>query len=118
MNAPLATQLPSSLPLLGPVLQGAAVGSLVAAAVLVRAWRRRLGIEPWAVTAAWSLLGALTTLLVVAVAMVVSGDQRSIPRDPSAPSRPASRSSSSCESSRATSWRSAGSRISSGRARV
>jgi hypothetical protein len=121
MNAQLAAQLPSSLPLVAPVLQGAAVGSVIAAAVLVRAWRGRLRIEPWAVTSAWSLLGALTTLLVIAILMLASGSQRSIPRDPVVRSRSASRSSSSssssCERTWVASWRSAGSRISSGRAR-
>lgn len=117
MNALLAAQLPSSLPGFGLVLQGAAAGSLIAAAVLVRAWRRRVRVEPWEVTAAWSLLGAVTMMLVIAALVLTSGAQRSIPRDSRMRSGTASSSRPSCARSRATPWRSAGSRISSGSAR-
>jgi hypothetical protein len=55
------TSLSASSSLLAAVLHGAALGGLVAAAVLTRARVRRWAVtEPWAVTATWSLLGALT----------------------------------------------------------
>jgi hypothetical protein len=79
MNAPLAAQLSSLLPLIGVLLQGAAFGSLLSAAVLLRAFRRGLAVTPWAVTAAWSLLGAGGTLVVVLPICVTGlGGQRSI----------------------------------------
>lgn len=55
------TSLSASSSLLAAVLHGAALGGLVAAAVLTRARVRRWAVpEPWAITAAWSLLGAVT----------------------------------------------------------
>lgn len=56
------TSLSASSSLLAAVLHGAALGGLVAAAVLTRARVRRWAVrrEPWAIIAAWSLLGALT----------------------------------------------------------
>lgn len=55
------TSLSASSSLLAAVLHGAALGGLIAAAVLTRARMRRWAVdEPWAITAAWSLLGALT----------------------------------------------------------
>lgn len=52
------TSLPTS-PLLAAVLHGAALGGLAAAVVLTRARLRGWNVtEPWAITAAWSLLGA------------------------------------------------------------
>lgn len=49
-------------------VDGAAVGGLSAAAVLTRARMRGWTVsEPWAITAAWSLLGAVTALTVLAV---------------------------------------------------
>lgn len=71
MNARLATQFPSSIPFLDVVLQGAAFGSLVAGVVLVRARGRQLRIKPWAVTAAWSTLGALLAVGYVAVSLLL-----------------------------------------------
>lgn len=71
MNACAISQLPLSLPLLTIVLQGAAAGALLGSAVLCRARRRGLRVEPWAITAAWSVLGACVTVLYVIVALVV-----------------------------------------------
>lgn len=65
------TYLPVTAPLLTAALHGAAVGGLIAAAVLTRARLRDWTVpEPWAITAAWSLLGAAIApaLLLVAVA--------------------------------------------------
>lgn len=57
------TSLPAPSPLLAAVLHGAALGGLVAAVVLTRARLRGWYVaEPWAVTAAWSLLGAVVGL--------------------------------------------------------
>ncbi len=54
------TSLSAPSSLLAAVLHGAALGGLVAAAVLTRARMRRRAVrEPWAITAAWSLLGAV-----------------------------------------------------------
>ena len=118
MNAPFAAQIPSLLGLIGVLLQGAAVGSLIAAAVLLRAFRRRLRIKPWAVTAAWSLLGATVTLvMVIALSMIARGAQRPIPNGPADRARSVSRSPAICERSRSTSRRTAGSPISGGNAR-
>lgn len=67
-----STFLNASSPLLGAVLHGAGLGGLIAAAVLTRA--RLLGWtidEPWGVTAAWSLLGALAGAVVVAAVAVL-----------------------------------------------
>lgn len=64
------TYLPVTAPLLTAALHGAA-GGLIAAAVLTRARLRDWTVpEPWAITAAWSLLGAAIApaLLLVAVA--------------------------------------------------
>lgn len=66
------TFLSASSPLLAAVLHGAALGGLIAAAVLTRA--RLLGwavAEPWAITAAWSLIGATIGLTVVVIGAVV-----------------------------------------------
>lgn len=66
------TCLPASFSLLTAVLHGAALGGLLAATVLTRARLRGWAVaELWAITAAWSLLGAalgLVTLLVRIVA--------------------------------------------------
>lgn len=66
------TYLPTSFALLTAVLHGAALGGVIAAAVLTRArlhgWRVA---EPWAITAAWSLVGvgaSVALLIVEAVA--------------------------------------------------
>jgi hypothetical protein len=61
----------SSIPILGVLLQGAATGTLIGSAVLVRARRRDLRVEPWAVTASWSLFGALVTSLVLVLAALL-----------------------------------------------
>lgn len=62
------TCLSSSPSLLIAVLHGAALGGVAAAIVLTRARLRRWRIgEPWAVTAAWSLLGSVVLVLVTAV---------------------------------------------------
>lgn len=62
------TVLSASSSLLTAVLHGAALGGLIAAAVLTRArMRGRVVSEPWAITAAWSLLGAATALTVLAL---------------------------------------------------
>lgn len=62
------TFLSASSTLLTAVLHGAALGGLVAAAVLSRARLRGWAVsEPWAITAAWSLLGAVVAAAVVAV---------------------------------------------------
>jgi hypothetical protein len=71
MNAAAISQLPLSLPLLTIVLQGAAAGALVGSAALCRARVRSLHVEPWAVTAAWSVLGACLALLYVIVALAL-----------------------------------------------
>ena len=62
----------SSSSLLIAVLHGAALGGVAAAIALTRArWRGwRIG-EPWAVTAAWSLLGSLVLVLVTAVRVIL-----------------------------------------------
>jgi len=118
MNAPLAAQLPSFFTLLGPVLQGAGIGSLLAAAVLLRAFRRRLQVTPWAVTAAWSLVGAAIALVVTVVLCLSGGRaQRSMSSARVDRTRSWSRPTAICERSRSTSRRMAGSRISSGSAR-
>lgn len=60
------TFVSASSPLLAAVLHGAALGGLIAAAVLTRARLRGWVVaEPWAITAAWSLLGAAIGLTVV-----------------------------------------------------
>lgn len=67
-----STFLIASSPLLGAVLHGAGLGGLLGAAVLTRARLRGWTIdEPWGVTAAWSLLGALTGVLIVAAGAIV-----------------------------------------------
>lgn len=71
MNSAAISQLPLSIPLLTIVLQGAATGALAGSAVLCRAHRRGLHVEPWAVTAAWSLLGACAATLYLAVALLL-----------------------------------------------
>lgn len=61
----------SALHGLSLVLQGAASGALVSSVVLLRCRHRRLNVEAWVVTAAWSALGAalaLTGLIVWLVA--------------------------------------------------
>ena len=63
MNGSLLHQIPAGVPGLGLILQGAATGALIASLVLCRARRRRLRVEPWAVTAAWSTLGAGVALV-------------------------------------------------------
>lgn len=64
-----ATDLSTSTPLLTALLHGAALGGLLAAAVLTRARLRGwIVAEPWAVTAAWSLLGAASGALYLLVA--------------------------------------------------
>jgi hypothetical protein len=59
MNGSLVHELAAGVPGLGLILQGAATGALIASVVLCRARRRGLRVEPWAVTAAWSTLGAV-----------------------------------------------------------
>lgn len=71
MNAAAVSHLPVSLPLLTIVLQGASAGALLGSAVLCRARRRGLHVEPWAITAAWSVPGACAAVLYVIVALVV-----------------------------------------------
>lgn len=71
MNAAAISHLPLSLPLLSIVLQGAAVGVLVGSIVLCRAHFRGLHVEPWAVTAAWSVLGACAAMVYVIVALAL-----------------------------------------------
>jgi hypothetical protein len=71
MNAAAISQLPLSLPLLTVLLQGAAAGALVGSAVLFRARLHGLHVEPWAVTAAWSVLGTSVALVYVTVALVL-----------------------------------------------
>lgn len=64
--------LSASSSLLTGLLHGAALGGLIAAAVLTRA--RMLGwsvTEPWAITAAWSLLGAVVAVAVLALRAVL-----------------------------------------------
>lgn len=62
------TDLPASSALLSAVLHGAALGGLVAAAVLTHARTRGWTVsEPWAITAAWSLLGAAIGLVALLV---------------------------------------------------
>ena len=71
MNGSLLRQIPGSVPALELILQGAATGALVASIVLCRARKLGLHIEPWAVTAAWSVLGAAVALSAVVVAILV-----------------------------------------------
>lgn len=71
MNAAAISQLPLSLPLLTIVLQGAAAGALIGSAVLCRARLCGLHVEPWAVTAAWSVLGVCASVLYVIVALAL-----------------------------------------------
>jgi hypothetical protein len=71
MNAAAISQLSLSFPLLSFVLQGAAVGALVGSLVLCRARVRCLRVEPWAVTAAWSALGACAAVAYVIVALAL-----------------------------------------------
>lgn len=62
------TSLPAVSPLLAAVLHGAALGGLAAAVVLTRARLRGWDVsEPWAITAAWTLLGAMVGLACVLV---------------------------------------------------
>lgn len=70
MNGSLLHQIPASVPGLGLVLQGAATGALIASLVLCRARRRRFRVQAWAVTAAWSTLGAAVALVGVIAALV------------------------------------------------
>lgn len=66
------TSLAASSPFLAAVLHGAALGGLAAAIVLTRARLRGWDVaEPWAITAAWSLLGAAVGFAIVLVATVV-----------------------------------------------
>lgn len=63
-----STYLSASTPLLSTLLHGTGLGGLAAAAVLTRARLHHWNVsEPWAITAAWSLLGAgvAAALLVV-----------------------------------------------------
>jgi len=69
MNTATIAQLPLSLPLLTIVLQGAAGGALVGSAILGRARLRGWRVEPWAITAAWSVLGACTALIYATVSV-------------------------------------------------
>ena len=71
MNTAAFSQLPLSLPLLAIVLQGAAAGALVGSAVLCRARRRGLQVEPWAITAAWSTLGACLAVIYVILVLAL-----------------------------------------------
>lgn len=62
------TFLSASSSLLAAVLHGAALGGLIAAAVLTRARLRGWAVsKPWAISAAWSLLGAAIGVAVVLV---------------------------------------------------
>lgn len=62
----------ASSTLLASVLHGAALGGLAAAAVLTRAHMRGWVVSaPWAVTAAWSLLGAALGLTSVALRSIL-----------------------------------------------
>jgi energy-converting hydrogenase Eha subunit G len=70
MNGSLLHQIPASLPGLGLILQGAATGALIASIVLCRARRRDLHVEPWAVTAAWSTVGAAVAVVGVLIAFL------------------------------------------------
>lgn len=66
------TFLVASSPLLAAVLHGAALGGLAAAVVLTRARLRGWEVsEPWAITAAWSLLGAVAGVAVVIVGSAI-----------------------------------------------
>lgn len=65
------TSLTASTPILAALLHGAALGGLAAALVLTRARLRSWDVsEPWAITAAWSLLGAAIGLACVLVGAV------------------------------------------------
>lgn len=70
MNGSLLHQIPTGVPGLGLILQGAATGALIASLVLCRARQRRWHVEPWAVTAAWSTLGAAAAIVGLIVALV------------------------------------------------
>lgn len=70
MNGSLLHHIPASVPALGLILQGAAIGALIGSAVLCRARKLGLHVEPWAVTAAWSILGAGAAIVVIVLALV------------------------------------------------
>lgn len=66
------TSFSVSSSLLTAMLHGAALGGLIAAAVLTHARLRGWLIsEPWAITAAWSLLGAVSGAVVVAIGVLL-----------------------------------------------
>lgn len=65
MNSAAISQLSLSPPVLSVVLQGAATGALIGSLVLCRARLRGFHVEPWAVTAAWSMFGTILALLYV-----------------------------------------------------
>lgn len=71
MNAAVIFHLPLTVPGLALVLQGAALGALVGSVVLCRARVRGMRLEAWAVTAAWSTLGAGIGLVYVLVCVLV-----------------------------------------------
>lgn len=61
----------ASNPQLGFALQLAALGASVGSAVALRAKRRDPDADTWAITTAWSALGLVVGLVVVAIAAVV-----------------------------------------------
>ncbi len=65
------SHLTSTLPSLSFVLQGAATGALIASFVLFRARIRGQHPQPWAVTAAWSTLGAVVAVVYALAAMLL-----------------------------------------------
>ncbi|MGD9735971.1 MAG: hypothetical protein AB7V58_10250 [Solirubrobacterales bacterium] len=67
------TYLPASSWLVtAAVLHGAALGGIIAAAVLTRARLHGWNVaEPWAITAAWSLLGACASVALLSVDVTV-----------------------------------------------
>lgn len=67
-----ATFLLASSSLVTAVLHGAALGGLIAAGVLMRARVHGWNVdEPWAITAAWSVLGACMSIALLIVSAVV-----------------------------------------------
>lgn len=72
MRRMTTTDLPAPSSLVTAVLHGAALGGLIAAAVVTRARLRGWEVgQPWATTAAWSLLGAAMSVALLIVGVLV-----------------------------------------------
>lgn len=69
--APTVAGVVSPVPELGLVLQLAAAGSAIGAAVALRAHARRPEADVWQITAAWSLMGLVIGLAAVVAAALL-----------------------------------------------